>query len=417
MRLNQYLYESKIAPLDPKQEAWDKRLEERVLSYHNSFQKPPLLYEEFERRIRTEELKAWYSSPNPGDLFQGTSVSSLVIPATFEKPLNIHSISQLEEIIADQYILAHDRYVGAVENAIIEPIDDWVKTGLFYGVVLPSKVIAQAFNLVIDTDSLVVDINGECVDPHEIYSYPLEIREEYFDGIRSRIDCFEGLNLGREEFESSLVLADVSKPNIKRYKHKALLVPVRCNDIAALMSRHIKVLIQKKTQQRIIPRSLEVVIYDTDTPYMYHQIMGYNGNPDAPCLPGLIVLGASGTIDAFRWLYTYRVSLIAQNIMKGSLYSQVASSFIPFIFMGVLIPRDAQILMDMDQLDTLRYTGNISSKIEFAYTANDLLKYVKNDTSSVECEKVNILQKKNFPLTKLCIPPDFASRCVFFWSK
>jgi hypothetical protein len=378
--------------VNQKQEVWDKRLEERMLSFRNSSQKPALLYEEFERRVRTEELKAWYSSPDPGDLFQGTSVSSLVIPATFEKPLNIHSMSQLEEIIADQYILAHDRYVEAVENAIIEPIDDWVKMGLFYGVVLPSKVISQAFNLVVDTDSLVVDINGVCVDPHEICSYPLEIREEYFSGIRSRIECFEGVNLTREEFESSLVLADVSKPNMKRYKHKALLVPVRCNDIAVLMGRHIKDLIQKKTQQRIMPRSLEVVIYDTDTPYMYHQIMGHNGNPDAPCLPGLIVLGASGTIDAFRWLYAYRVSLIAQKIMKGSLYSQVASSFIPFIFMGVLVPRDAQILIDMEQLDTLRYMGNISPKIEFAYIANDLLKYVKYDTGSVECEKGSIPQ-------------------------
>ena len=392
MRLNQYLYESETAPVNLKQEVWDKRLEESVLSFRNSSQKPALLYEEFERRVRTEELKAWYSSPDPGDLFQGTSVSSLVIPATFEKPLNIHSISQLEEIIADQYILAHDRYVGAVENAIIEPIDDWVKMGLFYGVVLPSKVIAQAFNLVVDTDSLVVDINGVCVDPHEICSYPLEIREEYFSGIRSRIECFEGISLTREEFESSLVLADVSKPNMKRYKHKALLVPVRCNDIAMLMSRHIKDLIQKKTQHRIMPRSLEVVIYDTDTPYMYHQIMGHNGNPDAPCLPGLIVLGASGTIDAFRWLYAYRVSLIAQKIMKGSLYSQVASAFIPFIFMGVLVPRDAQILIDMEQLDTLRYMGNISPKIEFAYIANDLLKYIKYDTGSVDCEKVSIPQ-------------------------
>ncbi len=376
MKLNEYLDELNSPLSGTKQEEWNKNLEERLLLFRNYSHRSPLLYREFDNHVRTEELKAWYSTPEAGDLFQGTSVSSLVIPAIFDKPLDMKDISHLEDIIAERYILEHDRHTEAVCDAIVEPVDDWIKEGLFYGIVLPSKVIAQAFNLVVDTDSLVVNINGRHVDPHEITSYPLGIREEYFKWVKSNISCLQDLHLSRQEFEASLALSDVSKPNIKRYKNKAMLGPVRCNEIAAAMARHVKKLILEKTKQRIIPRGLEVVIYDTDTPYTYHQIMGYNGNPDAPCLPGLTLLGASGAIYAFRWLYAYRVSLIAQKIMKGSLCSQVKSSFIPFIFMGVLVPRDAQILLDLNRLDLLRYSGNISPEIEFGYLSKDLLKYL-----------------------------------------
>lgn len=388
MRLNQYLHESDTAPVAPKQEQWDKRLQERISLFQNMSKKPSLLYQEFNNRVRTEELKAWYSTPDPGDLFQGTSVSSLVIPTSFEQPLDIRSISQLEEIIADQYILAHDRNAGAVQSAIVEPVDDWIKEGLFYGVVLPSKVIAQTFDLVVDTDSLVVDIDRIRVDPHEITSYPSEIREEYFNQTKSNIICLQNLDLSQQEFESSLALSDVSKPNMQRYKNKGLLGPVRCNEIAALMAKHVKKLIQKKTKQRIMPRGLEVVIYDTDTPYTYHHIMGHSGNPDAPCLPGLSLLGVSGSIDAFRWLYAYRVSLISQKIMKGSLCSQVKSSFIPIVFMGVLVPRDAQILIDLDRLDLVRYKGNLSPKVEFAYMANDILNYIHKGSDFRQSESI-----------------------------
>jgi hypothetical protein len=117
-----------------------------------------------------------------------------------------------------------------------------------------------------------------------------------------------------------------------------------------------------------------VTIYDTDTPYTYHQIAGYYNSPLAPILPGITLLGVSGTIDAFRWLYAYRVSLIAQKLMKSSLCSEVSRKFIPFIFFGVLVKRDADILLDMDQLGILRYRGNISPYIEYCY----LLPKIKN---------------------------------------
>lgn len=395
MRLGQYLSEGSHVFSCSEQKQWNSRLREKVQSFQSVHEKPTLLYQEFERRVRTEELKAWYSCPEKNDLFQGTSVSSLVIPSCFKEPLFIESIAQLEEIIADQYILAHDNNIEAVRSAITEPVDNWVREGLFYGVVLPSKVIAQAFHLSIDVDSLIVNVDGNEVDPHEITSYPLEIREEYFEQTRLSIECLQGLDLSRREFEASLVLADVSKPNMQKYKYKALLGPVRCNEIAALMAQHVKKIILEKTDQRITPRSLEVVIYDTDTPFTYHHVMGHNGDINAPCLPGIALLGASGTIDAFRWLYAYRVSLIAQKMMKGSLYSQVKSSFMPFVFMGVLVPRDAQILLNLDQLDFLRYKGNISPMVEFGYLADSLIQYLRKDADYKRVDIIEGMDKIN----------------------
>ena len=116
------------------------------------------------------------------------------------------------------------------------------------------------------------------------------------------------------------------------------------------------------------------MIYDTDTPYTYHEVMGYNDFETSQVLPGLTILGASGTIDAFRWLYTYRLSLIAQKIQKGSIYSEVHRRFIPFTFFGVLVPRDAEILLDLDNLHRLRYKGNLSPDVEFLYMVSALYK-------------------------------------------
>ncbi len=39
----------------------------------------------------------------------------------------------------------------------------------------------------------------------------------------------------------------------------------------------------------------------------------------------------------------------------------------PFTFFGVLVPRDADILLDMDNLHRLRYRGNYSPFLEFSY--------------------------------------------------
>ena len=167
--------------------------------------------------------------------------------------------------------------------------------------------------------------------------------------------------------EKCLVLADISKPKIDRYKGHIMLGSVLNNEIAAVLSNRVTDLIQEKTSGRIAPRSLMVSIYDTDTPYTYHQVAGYFGNNMAPTLPGLTLLGSSGSCDAFKWLYIYRCSLIAQKIMKGSLYSEHARKFIPFTFFGVLVERDAEILLDLDRLNLLRYRGDISPYLEFSY--------------------------------------------------
>jgi hypothetical protein len=167
--------------------------------------------------------------------------------------------------------------------------------------------------------------------------------------------------------ESSLILSDISKPKIEDYKDKILLAPVRCNEIAAVLSEHIVEKITEKTSGKIRPKGLAVVIYDTDTPYTYHEMMGYSRRSLSPVLPGLTVLGTSGTVDAFRWLYAYRLSLIAQKVQKGSLYSEVQRCFMPFMFFGVLVWRDAEILLDLQNLSRLRYRGNLSPDLEFAY--------------------------------------------------
>ena len=155
-----------------------------------------------------------------------------------------------------------------------------------------------------------------------------------------------------------------------------MLAPVKCNEICSLISCHLRRLIYEKTDGRISPSSLMVTIYDTDTPYTYHKTGGFAGNPMAPVLPGLVVLGCSGTADAFRWLYAYRVSLIAQKMMKGSLYSQTMKKYTPFIFFGVLVPRDAEILLDMDNLGSLRYRGNLSPSIEYSYLLPKIASYL-----------------------------------------
>lgn len=325
-------------------------------------------------RIRTEEIKAWYSAPEKAVLFQGTSVSSLIVPYERSSPLDLGSVSELEESIADAYIEMHDKYAGKVKNAIIENVDKWLDEGLYYGVVLGSKVVSQAFGLSARCDEIVFSVGKHVVDPHEIISYPERTRVSYFEKCLDRLSIFDGLKLERRELESSLVLADISKPKIEKFKDRILLAPVKCNEIAALLSVRITRLISRKSNGRINPQGLAVVIYDTDTPYTYHEIMGYCKDEPSRILPGLVVLGSSGTIDAFRWLYSYRISLIAQKLMKSSLYSEVYRRFIPFVFFGVLVPRDAEILLDMKNLHRLRYRGNIDPDIEFEYLAENLLK-------------------------------------------
>ena len=161
-----------------------------------------------------------------------------------------------------------------------------------------------------------------------------------------------------------------------------MLAPIRCNEIAAIMSEQIRDLIIRKSAGQLRPKGLSIVITDTDTPYTYHKIMGYSTGNLSPILPGLTVLGSSGTIDAYRWLYTYRVSLISQKIQKGSLFSEAHERFMPFVFFGVLVWRDAEILLDMDCLSMLRYRGNISPDLEFAYLLPDLCAERSNDASS-----------------------------------
>ncbi|TAN42068.1 MAG: hypothetical protein EPN22_13515 [Nitrospirae bacterium] len=381
IELNEYLSGINAMLKMEEQQDWFIKLEDKAQKGMELFNasdenEQKRVLDEFYRRVRTEELKAWYSEPQGNSVFQGTSISSLTIPYEVKSPLNLRSVADLEERVANAYIKLHGKYSAMVKNAIIEDIDEWLNEGLYYGVVLSSKIISQAFDLAVKYDDVVMKIGKHVIDPHEITTFPDDVRREYFEKCLKYIRIFEGTDLEQRELESSLVLADISKPNIRKYKNKILLAPVRCNEIAALLSEGIIRRIKEKSSGKINPRGLTVVIYDTDTPYTYHRIMGYYGRKPSPVLPGLIVLGASGTIDAFRWLYAYRTSLIAQKIMKGSLYSEVHKNFVPFVFFGVLVPRDAEILLDMDNLHMLRYKGNIAPDLEFFYIVSELIKFV-----------------------------------------
>ena len=372
MSLSEYLKPIKNIISRDEQQKWFFKLEETAIKGQETYQScgedtRKWIWDEFRNKVRTEEIKAWYSEPEGNSLFQGTSVSSLTIPYETQEPLKFNSMNDLEESIADAYIELHYKYADKVKSAILENVDGWISGGLYYGVVVSSKVISQSLNFFTSHDDVIFEVNGYSVDPHEITSYPQKIRKAYFHKCRNKIECFTDLNLEQKEFESSLVLADISKPKINKYRDKMMLAPIRCNEIAAVLSERVVERIKEKTSGRIKPRSLTVVIYDTDTPYTYHQVMEFNCHIHSPVLPGLTILGSSGTIDAFRWLYAYRVSLIAQKIQKSSLYSQVHRCFKPFVFFGVLVPRDAEILLDMDNLHRLRYKGNFSPDIEFSY--------------------------------------------------
>lgn len=379
-------YLSALNHPDAEQSAWYASLRKKIEKGAHIFEtadqiKREQLQNELRNRMRTEELKAWYSAPEGNSLFQGTSISSLTIPYQLDTPLPLQNITDLETNIADAYIHLHNKTADLVKKAIIEKeeVDKWIQSGLFYGVVIASKVISQAFGLSIHRDEVVFQVGKHLVDPHEITTYPQDVREKYFEKVVESVDFFNFPDLRREEIESSLVLADISKPHIEKYQAKIILAPIRCNEIACLIARGVKKRIREKSHGAISPRSLAVVIYDTDTPYTYHHLLGDNGNPMAPIFPGLIVLGASGTIDAFRWLYTYRTSLIAQKIQKGSLYSETHRDFIPFVFYGVLVPRDAEILLDMDRLDVLRYRGNLSAQIECSYILPSINDYLQHN--------------------------------------
>jgi hypothetical protein len=357
---------------DPVQQEWYERFTKGVRKGQSLFKnatpkKQASFKSMFDLWVQTEELKAWYGEPENGSLFQGTSISSLTIPYELKNPLIINSIEDLEEAISNAYIESHDRYEKNVIDANLENVDTWISEGLYFGVTLGSKMISQAFNLTAPAESVVFDVQGVTVDPHEITTYPEDIRSAYFDMCRNQIDCFRNINLNQTDFEKSLVLSDISKPKIERYKGKIMLGSVFNNEIAAVLSSRVTTLIKEKTSGRISPRSLMVCIYDTDTPYTYHQVAGYFGEQMAPILPGLTLLGSSGSCEAFKWLYIYRCSLIAQKIMKGSLYSEYARKFMPFVFFGVLVERDADILLDLNRLSLLRYRGDISPYLEFCY--------------------------------------------------
>ncbi len=155
MKISEYL--KKLDPLvseNKSQLAWYEKLEKRVKEGIEIFEMADYptraaLLEEFRSRVQTEAIKAWYSSPEGYSLFQGTSISSLTIPCEFSSPLRFQSIYDLEEAIADGYIRLHDEHESVVNKAIIEDIDDWLKAGLYYGVVISSKVISQAFGLTV----------------------------------------------------------------------------------------------------------------------------------------------------------------------------------------------------------------------------------------------------------------------------
>jgi len=372
MTLNEYLKKIDRVLSSQEQQAWLEKLEKRTMEGFQLFASADKdgrleISDNFRDRVRTEEIKAWYSEPQGDSLFQGTSISSLTIPYKTSNPLEFNTVIELEEEIADGYIELHNRHAESVSTAILEDTQSWLKEGLYYGVVIGAKVISQAFGLFVLDKDVIFSVDGHCVDPHEITSYPQDVRDSYFMECKKRISCFDGMELKRNELEASLVLADISKPKLDKYKGKILLAPIRCNEIAALLSERVAERIREKTSGKINPRSLSITIYDTDTPYTYHEVMGYGSCSFSPTLPGLTILGSSGTIDSFKWLYAYRVSLISQKIQKGSLYSEVHREFMPFVFFGVLVPRDADILLDMNNLHRLRYRGNFSPELEFAY--------------------------------------------------
>lgn len=379
MRLDEYLKPIDGIVRDKEQRRWFLGLEEKARkgwALYRALRKDEKndIWDEFRNRSRTEEIKAWYSAPEGDTLFQGTSISSLSIPYCIPQPLKLESPLELEEKIADAYIELHDKYHEKVRGAILEDIDEWIGQGLYYAVVVSAKVISQALGLSISSGDVIFNVDGHRVDPHELISYPPKVRKAYFEKCLKKIRCFGELDIEQRELESCLVLSDISKPKLEKYRDRLLLAPIRCNEIAALMSGHIAKKIEEKTSGRIRPKGLAVVIYDTDTPYGYHKTMGHDLSTLSPVLPGLTILGASGTIDAFRWLYAYRLSLISQKIQKSSLYSEVERRFIPFVFFGVLVWRDAQILLDLSRLSMLRYRGNLSPDLEFAYLIEGLSK-------------------------------------------
>lgn len=353
-----------------RQRNWSDRLRAGVIAGDILFRETgeiERLAKAFWDWVRTEELKAWYGEHEMGSLFQGTSVTALTAPSVHNEPLDFEGIAMLEDVIANDYIRNHDLNEPKIRSAIVENVDRWMGEGAYYGVAIASKVISQAFGFTVLADDIVFSVNGVAVDPHQITTYDKPIRERYFEECIKRLNCFDGLELEQRELESALVLADISKPNLEKYSNKLIVAPVRCNEIAAVLSRRVTKLIAEKSSGRIKPKSLMVTIFDTDTPYTYHQINGYYGRADAPILPGITILGISGSIDAFRWLYAYRVALVAQKAMKSSLYSEIAREFIPYTFFGVLVERDADILLDLENLDLLRYRGQVSPYLEYRY--------------------------------------------------
>ncbi len=73
------------------------------------------------------------------------------------------------------------------------------------------------------------------------------------------------------------------------------------------------------------------------------------------------------------------VRLLGADIDKVVFFGS-AALLLPFIFFGVLVWRDAEILLEMENLSKLRYRGNISPDLEFGYLMS---KFDRDDQSEM----------------------------------
>ena len=156
MTLSEYLKEVDGILKRQEQQAWLEKLEKGAREGFQLFESADedvrlKISDNFRDRVRTEEIKAWYSEPHGDSLFQGTSISSLTIPYKTSNPIEFNTVFELEEEIADGYIELHNRHAESVSTAILEDTQSWLKEGLYYGVVIGAKVISQAFGLFVLT--------------------------------------------------------------------------------------------------------------------------------------------------------------------------------------------------------------------------------------------------------------------------
>ncbi|MBT3878114.1 MAG: hypothetical protein HOF76_03525, partial [Candidatus Scalindua sp.] len=105
MTLSEYLKKIDGVLSSQEQQAWLERLEKRTMEGFQLFASAGedgrlKISDNFRDRVRTEEIKAWYSEPHGDSLFQGTSISSLTIPYKTSNPIEFNTVFQLEEEIA-----------------------------------------------------------------------------------------------------------------------------------------------------------------------------------------------------------------------------------------------------------------------------------------------------------------------------